>query len=319
MSVASRNSFALLNDDAGDDSIPIPTAAKPALAPAPAAAAPPAKDQKPRGPPSRGGRYYQRGGAKNVAKDTPETAEAEPNPKESRTYDNRGRGNRGRSRGRGAPSGRGRQFDRHSGTLPDTEKRVSQGWGANEGKAELTAETQAVADAAKDGSGDAAPADGGWGSWNAAPPVDGEATPAANGETRRPSKDEDENALTLDEYLAQKAKNEVVPKIESLRKANEGADEGQWKGAVPLSKDKEDENYFIGKTKATPKARAKKEEKVHIEIDARFERPSRGGGRGRGDRPPRGGRGYGPARVSSQTQQQPDVNVADQMAFPSLS
>lgn len=73
--------------------------------------------------------------------------------------------------------------------------------------------------------------------------------------------------------------------------------------------------------KSAPKARAKKEEKVYLEIDARFdrpERPGRGGrggrgtDRGRGDRPGRGRRGFG-------TNGSPVVNVDDEKAFPSLS
>jgi plasminogen activator inhibitor 1 RNA-binding protein len=31
-----------------------------------------------------------------------------------------------------------RQFERKSGTIPDSQKKVEQGWGANEGAAELT-------------------------------------------------------------------------------------------------------------------------------------------------------------------------------------
>ena len=80
--------------------------------------------------------------------------------------------------------------------------------------------------------------------------------------------------------------------------------------------------------KSAPKARPKKEEKIHIEIDARFERPTRGGGRGGrggrgsdrgGDRGARGGdgRGRGGSRGGFISQQ--DVNVADQSAFPSLA
>ena len=76
--------------------------------------------------------------------------------------------------------------------------------------------------------------------------------------------------------------------------------------------------------KAAPKSRAKKEEKVYLEIDAHFERPQRGGrGRGgdRGDRPRggrggRGGRARGAANGSSST---PALDVADETAFPSLA
>lgn len=66
--------------------------------------------------------------------------------------------------------------------------------------------------------------------------------------------------------------------------------------------------------------RAEKKEKVYLEIDAHFDRPSRGGrgrgerGRGR-DRGDRGARG----RRSTNGTQQPSVNVEDETAFPSLS
>ena len=75
-------------------------------------------------------------------------------------------------------------------------------------------------------------------------------------------------------------------------------------------------------TKGTPKARAKKEEKVFLEIDARFERPSNTRGRGRGER---GGvergsrtnyRGRG-QRTNGNTPRA--LDVGDETAFPSLS
>lgn len=58
-------------------------------APTPAASAPVVqpksnKDQRPRGgPASRGGKYYQRGGAKNVVKDTTEQ-DQESTPRDNR-------------------------------------------------------------------------------------------------------------------------------------------------------------------------------------------------------------------------------------------
>ncbi|KAG8725794.1 hypothetical protein FRC12_024024 [Ceratobasidium sp. 428] len=67
MSVASRNPFALLEDDE--------TISAPASAPAANKAAAPApvkKDQPAKGPSTRGGRYYQRGGgAKPAPRDEP--------------------------------------------------------------------------------------------------------------------------------------------------------------------------------------------------------------------------------------------------------
>jgi plasminogen activator inhibitor 1 RNA-binding protein len=88
---------------------------------------------------------------------------------------------------------------------------------------------------------------------------------------------------------------------------------------------------LVPKSKSAPKARPKKEDKVYLEIDARFERPDRSGrGRGRGDRGDRGGdrgdRGRGPrgsrgaprgggGRQNGATL----INVDDQAAFPSLT
>lgn len=69
------------------------------------------------------------------------------------------------------------------------------------------------------------------------------------------------------------------------------------------------------------KPRAKKEEKVFLEIDARFERPQRGGRGGRGgDRPPRGTRGRGGrGRGANGNNAAPALELDDQNAFPSLS
>ena len=82
--------------------------------------------------------------------------------------------------------------------------------------------------------------------------------------------------------------------------------------------------------KTSSKPKAKKEEKVHIEIDGRFDRPSRGRGRG-GERGGRGegrgaGRGGGGGRgrggghyQGSNGHANQAVNVDDESAFPSLS
>lgn len=91
------------------------------------------------------------------------------------------------------------------------------------------------------------------------------------------------------------------------------------------------EFHFDLQTKSAPKSRTKKEEKVYIEIDARFERPERGRGRGRGDRGrgdrgdrERGGYGEGRNRGGRYGRQNtngsaPALNVDDQTAFPSLT
>ncbi|KAF6765953.1 hypothetical protein DFP72DRAFT_985160 [Ephemerocybe angulata] len=323
MSVASKNPFSLLDGKSpprsppASCSSPAPKAAAPA-APAPAA---PRAQQKPRATPaSRGGKYYARGG-KPGPKDGAAAPAAEDAPVDGQKKTEGGRGARGGSRGRGAPRGGRRPFDKHSATgKTDSQKKVHQGWGGDEGNTELKTEQAAEADATAE----------------VTTPVEGEAAPAEGATTpRRAAREEEEeedNTLTLEQYLAQqKTKETTVPKIEATRQANEGAGEEIWKDAVALAKD-EEESYFVGKSKSAPKPKAKKEEKVFLEIDARFERPDRGGagrGRGRGDRggdrAPRGtgerrGRGAPRApRGGRQNGAAATPNVDDQTAFPSLA
>lgn len=125
----------------------------------------------------------------------------------------------------------------------DSEKKVSQGWGADEGNAELkaenAAETDAQAEAATPNAEWETPAEGA----EVAATTEGEKT---EGRPRR--EEEEDNTLTLDEYLKQQKEKEleIVPKLET-RKANEG-DDSIWKDAVPVSKKtEEDEAYFVGK------------------------------------------------------------------------
>ncbi|KAL4243537.1 RNA binding protein HABP4/SERBP1-like protein [Abortiporus biennis] len=332
MSVASKNPFALLEEDSSRPSSPAPAAKQAAAAAAPTN---PARTQRGRGgPASRGGRYYSRGGKSGAPREeNGDAADESGEPK--RRFDGEGRG-RGRGRGRGdrgrGRGGHGRVFDKHSATgKTDSEKKIHQGWGGDEGVSELKAEVSAVTDAAADAT------EGGWGeqtteSWGAAiadAPAEG-ASPAAEGEKgegrrgRERVEEEEDNTLTLDQYLQQQKEKELalVPKLET-RKANEG-DDSIWKDAVVVNKkDEEETAYFVGKTKASaPKTKVEKKEKVFLEIDARFERPSRGG-RGRGDRggergERRGGRGRG-GRGRANGTNAPSLDVDDQTAFPSLS
>ncbi|KAG1864154.1 hypothetical protein DFJ58DRAFT_772866 [Suillus subalutaceus] len=293
MSVATRNPFALLDDD------------RPSTPPPPAepAAAAPAPQQQTRtrgrgGPASRGGRYYQLDGER----------------KEGR---GRGRG-RGGDRG-GDRGGRGRPFDRHSQTgKTDSDKKVHNSWGGDDGETERKVEEAATNDALaentnaasglNDWAGGAAetPADD-WAATTDAPKDDWAAPPAAEGgekpqsgekrERRGDREEEEDNTLTFDQYPRTTAR--------------------EGKRTCPQAK-------------SAPKARTKKEEKVFIEIEARFERPSRGGrgGRGgdrgggersRGERGRgRGGRGRGGANGYSAPTSSA-VNVDDETAFPSLS
>ncbi|KAG6911933.1 hypothetical protein DXG01_000180 [Tephrocybe rancida] len=330
MSVATKNPFALL-DAEGASRPPTPPPA-PAPQATPATPAQTRTSQKPRGgPAARGGKYYARGGAKSAPKDgnPNQNGVDEPAAAEGqRKFDNRGRGRGGR--GGGAPRGGRRPFDKHSQTgKTDSDKKIQQSWGGADGNTELKNEEDATADATvevNEWTADSATAGADWGS--SAPEAGADTAPAAEGEKaegrprREREPEEEDNTLTLEQYLAQqKEKDSAIPKLEATRQA-EGAD--KWKDVTPLTKDEEDA-YFVGKGKSAPKARAKKEEKVFIEIDARFERPDRGG-RGRGgrggdrggDRARGGGRGRGGPR-GGRPNAATAVNVDDQAAFPSLS
>ena len=115
-----------------------------------------------------------------------------------------------------------------------------------EGSKDAAAEGTPTNDWANDGK--AAAANDGWG---VPAETTGDAAPqdAAPTEGRRPREEEEDNTLTLDQYLAQQKEKELaaVPKLE-IRKANEGADDSIWKDAVPLSKNNEEE-YFTGKVR----------------------------------------------------------------------
>ncbi|KAF8626516.1 hypothetical protein AX15_004821 [Amanita polypyramis BW_CC] len=325
MSVATKNPFSVLEaEDASPPSTPLLQPAK-VSAPPPSRGAPKSRG----GPASRGGKYYPRGGARSVPRDAAQPQNGTDEPfAEPRKFE----GGRGRGRGRGGDRGRGgrRPFDRHSQTgKTDSEKKIHQGWGGDDGKEEFKAEQAATVDAAVEGdnwtgSGTAQT------EWGAGEPAPAEATTApateedkekAESRPRKEREEEEDNTLTLEQYFVkQKEKEVTVPKLEGTRRANEGADENIWKDAVPLTRNEDAESYFVGKSKVTPKARTKKEEKVYIEIEARFERPERGGrGRGRSDRG-RGGRGRVMDRGGRQNgASAPEVNVDDETAFPSLS
>lgn len=325
MSVVSRNPFALLDEDSSRPSSPVPVAA----APAPAPAAP--QKAKSTGPASRGGKYYARGGAKAGSGNPNQTGVDEIAVESQRKFEG-GRGVRGGARGRGGPrGGNGRQFDKHSQTgKTDSDKKVHQSWGGDEGKSELKAENAGLNDAAAEGQDWAgnATSGGDWGAaaTDAAPeaaPVEGAKSREDRSPRREREPEEEDNTLTLEQYLAQKKENDIVPKLEGPRQV----DSAIWKDAQVLKAEPE-ADYFAGKGKTTKAPRAKKDEKVFLEIDARFERPSRGGDRGRGgrggdrgdrrggnnNRGARGGQTRGPARPAAAA-----VDVADEAAFPSLA
>lgn len=148
----------------------------------------------------------------------------------------------------------------------DSEKKVSQGWGGEDGNAELKAEEGATADATAEGDAwgaEAAAADDAWGGaattggddpWAAPNASDEPAAAADDGKAearraREREQEEEDNTLTLDQYLAQKAEKEasLVPKLEGVRQANEGGDDSLWKDAVQLQKGDDEDAYFVGK------------------------------------------------------------------------
>lgn len=330
MSVATKNPFAILSEESFPEAAP-KTAAKTAT---PAAA--PAKDNQKKGPSTRGGRYYQRGGGTKPANRDPVPeggAGGDALYGGPKKYDGQIRG-RGRGRGRGDPmggrGGRGerRAFDRHSQTAKtDSEKKLHQGWGGDDGEQERKDEVAAGNDAAKEAAwgGENTDAD----AWGSAPTGEGQvaeggAEGGGEGRRREREPEEEDNTLTLDEYIAQQKEKENLPKIEATRKANEG-DDSVFSGAKQLKKgDEDEESYFAGKGKAAPKARAEKKEKVFLEFDARFERPQRGGrGRG-GDRGgdrgiPRAGGPRGRGGPYRGGRNNAAVDVDDERAFPSLA
>jgi len=332
MSVASANPFALLIEETTPPGSPGPAAQnKEASASQTTRSA-----AKSKGPTSRGGRYYSRGG-KPLRDSTQDGQEEAPvgDERDPKKADGEGRG-RGRGRGRGDRGrGRGRPFDKHSATgKTDSDKKIHQGWGGDEGGTELKAEEAGTTDAQAEGvaaaadSWDPVPID----PWSAPPPTDPWGIPPPEADTapiaedekgdddRKPRErdpEEEDNTISYDQYLAQlkETTTTVVPKLEGVREANEGADD-VWGGAVEHKKNEDDQAYYVGKTKTTGKARTEKKEKVYIEIDAHFERPSRGG-RGRGGDRGRGrGRGTrGPRSNGAPT----NINVDDETAFPTLS
>jgi len=342
MSVASANPFSLLLEE--DSSPPGSPGPKKKDAPTSQPARNPAKSTT-KGPASRGGRYYARGG-KPLRDSTQDNQEEVPAGDESAKK--KGGEVRGRGRGRGVRGGRGegrgREYDRRSGTgRTDSDKKIHQGWGGDEGGAELKAEEAGTTDAQAEGV-DASTDD--WGApaaandpWAApttsqaddwgAPPAEGDKPPAVEGEKgddgRKPREEEEDNTISYDQYLAQLKDDTTasVPKLEGVREANEGAD-NVWADVTEHKKNEDEEAYYVGKSKSSTKVRAEKKEKVFIEIDARFDRPFRGGGRGRGgdrgrgsDRGRGGGRGGGTR--GGRANGAAAVNVDDETAFPTLS
>ncbi|KAG9290560.1 hypothetical protein G9A89_020930 [Geosiphon pyriformis] len=256
------------------------------------------------------------------------------------------RGARAGERSRGSLRGnrRGHEFDRHSGTgRNDSEKKETRGWGdatnsyneknepenwTNEentdgnssswqtgdtntsatvkGSGEIVADT---ANATSWGSTDeiapdAAEPSSNWktddpseeepAKWNE-PKIDEEAPKESVTAESVPPINEEEQQKTLEEYLAEKAQKALNISLPEIRKPNEGIENEQWKDAVPLQKEDDEDYLFTGKEQSIKlKAKRSLKAKTLLDIDQTFvERPGggfqRGRGRGRGGRGGRGG------------------------------
>jgi len=225
--------------------------------------------------------------------------------------------------------GKGREFDRQSGTgrPPNESKKGGSGpgnWG-KPGEDELKAEADVQAELAAGAEGSAAPAADG----AAAPKKNKKKKKGAEETEEKDKKDEipDEQLVLYDEYQKQQEKkNKVKVKLPSVRQAGEGVKEDpKWATGTKLDRGGDDVVFFSAKPpKEQPKAEAagdkkklsknqykkakerkareaarQKLEKDNIsqmfdfsakkESD-RGERPAGRGGRGNGPRPPRGPR-----------------------------
>ncbi|KAK3942366.1 Stm1-domain-containing protein [Diplogelasinospora grovesii] len=275
MSVASKNPYDLLGNDAEDSdapAAPVKTVEKTSthtakrnsdgLAPASKAPAAPTGNRRGGGASGNEAAFRDRnaGSDRNRVKPTDVGAP--------------------RGRGRGGRGGRNpRSDDRHSKSLPSggSEKQAALSWGATEGQAELKDE-QAGEEIAQTEQKEAT--------------AEGDAAPA---EAEAKEEEPEDKHISYADYLAQQAEKKAALEAENalkVRKANEGIKEDKkWANAKPLAKE-EGEDYFAGAGGKAKRERERKQKQV-LEIDQRYVEPERTGG-GRGGRGgPRGGRGEG--------------------------
>ncbi|EKC98060.1 hypothetical protein A1Q2_07606 [Trichosporon asahii var. asahii CBS 8904] len=315
MSVVSKNPFDLLGDDGEERSAGAPAAASKAKAtPAPASQQPKVvPGAAPKG--GRGARYPSRGGPRNVYReeraveggnDGFEGERVAPPRKEHQGRDRHTKGPREdrthtgpRSRAPGAArGGKGARGGARGGAAaPAGEKKPTETWNNDEGKAELTAENQGEKDAVVDA-----------------------AAPEEETEEAEP----EDNSKTLDQYLAERA--------EAALSGNLGKKEARQVNTDDVKgtefKREDPEEFFVGKSKPKAEKEAKaKKEKIFIPVDGQFasparaprtERPAgrgRGGNRGaaRGQGAPRGN-----ARGGARGPRQAAVDANDESSFPAL-
>ncbi|KAF6826484.1 elicitor protein [Colletotrichum musicola] len=314
MSVASKNLFELLGNDAEDDTpqVPVKTVEKTTMrstkrnvepeAPSRAAANTGARRNNASGNEAA---FRDRGAGsdRNRGKTTEEPARGGPRG----GYGARVRG------GRGGRFPRERD-DRHTkGPASGSEKQAAQSWGATEGDAERKDEQagEAIAQAEQ---------------------KDAEAEAAAPEEPAEP----EEKHISYTDYLAQQAEKKLALDAGlETRKPNEGTKlKKEWTEAKEVTREEED--FMIGTGGKTKRERERKTKQL-IDIDQRYVEPERprggarggrggprGGARGgeRGGAPrgaPRGGapRGGAPRGGRREGAAAP-INTKDESAFPSL-
>ncbi|KAM7195704.1 hypothetical protein V8F33_006553 [Rhypophila sp. PSN 637] len=327
MSVASKNLFALLGNDADGDSepaAPVKTVEKTSTHTAKRNTDGAAPSKAPVAGSRRGG-----GLSGNEAAAADPYAPAAFRDRNAGSDRNRGKpsdeaprgGPRGGSGARGR-GGRGARHsrpadERHSKSAPSggSDKTAAQAWGATEGTAELKDE-QAGEEQAQ-----------------------AEQKEAAEETIEEKEEEPEDKSISYADYIAQQAEKKAALEAEAalrLRKANEGIkDNKKWANAKPLTKD-EDEDYFAGTGGKAKRERERKVKQV-VEIDQRYVEPAHTGGRGGRGGPrggarggDRGGRGRGAPRGEfrggrggdrggrSDAPRAANLNPTDESAFPSL-
>ncbi|KAI9202439.1 uncharacterized protein BJ171DRAFT_514062 [Polychytrium aggregatum] len=143
--------------------------------------------------------------------------------------------------------------------------------------------------------------------------------------------EEEEKKKTLDQFLAEKNAKANALAATNIRRANEGADNAQWKDGVVLSKTAEEFIVLSNKEQKPKKvaAAAAKPVKAVFEIEQRFNEPARAERSERGERGERGERrGGNSSRGGNRGGNRPSrgtrpntasaVKLDDTDAFPSL-
>ncbi|TDZ24153.1 Suppressor protein STM1 [Colletotrichum sidae] len=325
MSVASKNLFELLGNDAEDDTpqAPVKTVEKTTMRSTKRNAEPEAPA---RAPANTGARRNNTSGNEAAFRDRG----AGSDRNRGKATDEAARGGPRGGAGARVRGGRGGRFprerdDRHTKSqVTGSEKQAAQSWGATEGEAERKDEQagEAIAQAEK---------------------KDADAEAAAPVEPEEP----EDKHISYADYLAQQAEKKLALGDSSdTRKPNEGSQlKKEWANAKEVTREETD--FMIGTGGKTKRERERKTKNV-LEIDQRYvepERSTRGGARGGrggprggaprgdrgdrgaprggsfrgdrgGDRAPRGDRGA--PRGGRREGGAAPINTADQSAFPSL-